>query len=536
MNKYIGLSIVALGLTFTSCNDFLDTTPDNRATIDSEEKVEKLLVSAYSTASYVYFCEAMSDNFDDYGEANPNTDRFVDEVYAWKDVTEDDNESPERYWTGAYDAIIQANQALEAIGNVGNSRNMQEARAEALLSRAYHHFMLVNIFAKNYNSATSDTDPGVPYLGGVEDKLDEHHERASVATVYQMIDRDLQEALPLVGSDYMSVPKYHFNPKAAYAFAARFYLFYEKWDLALKYANLCLGANAASQIRNWQAWSQIGTDREVQFNDWIDASHNANLLLMTAYSELGVYFGPWTYRKRYTHGSYLADNETCNAANVFGVGYSHYYVPAARFAGNNYNFVVWYKSPYLFEETDPVNRTGFAHTVYAALTSDEVLLTRAEAYIMLNEYDKAAADLNTWAHSISSTTTTLTADYIKDFYNSVGYSYDALDQDGNVVGVDGTISTIKKHLHPAFTIDEEGSTQEAMLQCVLGFRRIQFLQEGLRWFDIKRYGIEIPRRVIAADGTPVPDGVYDWLTVNDERRAVQIPPRVRDSGIEANPR
>jgi hypothetical protein len=211
-------------------------------------------------------------------------------------------------------------------------------------------------------------------------------------------------------------------------------------------------------------------------------------------------------------------------------------VPAARFAGNNYNFVVWYKSPYLFEETDPVNRTGFAHTVYAALTSDEVLLTRAEAYIMLNEYDKAAADLNTWAHSISSTTTTLTADYIKDFYNSVGYSYDVLDEDGNVVGVDGTISTIKKHLHPAFTIDEEGSTQEAMLQCVLGFRRIQFLQEGLRWFDIKRYGIEIPRRVIAADGTPVPDGVYDWLTVNDERRAVQIPPRVRDSGIEANPR
>ena len=279
MNKYIGLSIVALGLTFTSCNDFLDTTPDNRATIDSEEKVEKLLVSAYSTASYVYFCEAMSDNFDDYGEANPNTDRFVDEVYAWKDVTEDDNESPERYWTGAYDAIIQANQALEAIGNVGNSRNMQEARAEALLSRAYHHFMLVNIFAKNYNSATSDTDPGVPYLGGVEDKLDVHHERASVATVYQMIDRDLQEALPLVGSDYMSVPKYHFNPKAAYAFAARFYLFYEKWDQALKYANLCLGANAASQIRNWQAWSQVGTDREVQFNDWIDASNNANLLL-----------------------------------------------------------------------------------------------------------------------------------------------------------------------------------------------------------------------------------------------------------------
>ena len=537
MNKYIGLSIVALGLTFTSCNDFLDVTPDNRATIDTEDKVEKLLVSAYANNSYLFFCEAMSDNLDDYGENNPYTDRFFDQTYKWEDVTEDDNESPESYWEGAYDAIIQANQALDAINNMGaTSQAVLEAKAEALLTRAYHHFMLVNIFGKHYNSATSATDPGVPYLGEVETQLDKHHERASVASIYQMIDQDLQIALPLVGSSYMSVPKYHFNPKAAYAFAARFYLFYEKWDEAIKYANMCLGSEPASQLRDWSTMATLTSSNDVYCNHWIDASLNSNLLLVTAYSQMGAIFGPYGYYKRYTHGPYLAGNETCNAANVFGTGAEMYYARPRTYNGTNYSFVIFWKTPYLFEYTDPVNGIGFAHTVYAALTTDEALLTRAEAYIMKGEYDKAAEDLNIWAHGISKTTVNLTADYIQTFYNSVDYSYDAYDQDGNFVGIDGTISTIKKHLHPAFPIDVEGSKQEAMLQCVLGFRRIQFLQEGLRWFDIKRYGIEIPRRVIAADGLPDPDGVYDWLTVNDLRRAVQIPPKVRDSGIEANPR
>ena len=36
----------------------------------------------------------MSDNADDNGVNNPYTNRFADQVYAWQDVTESDNESP----------------------------------------------------------------------------------------------------------------------------------------------------------------------------------------------------------------------------------------------------------------------------------------------------------------------------------------------------------------------------------------------------------------------------------------------------------
>ena len=119
----------------------------------------------------------------------------------------------------------------------------------------------------------------------------------------------------------------------------------------------------------------------------------------------------------------------------------------------------------------------------------------------------------------------LTPKLITDFYNEASYAYsDSL----------GIQSTIKKHLHPRFDIGAEGDTREAMLQCVLGFRRIETLQTGLRWYDVKRYGIEIVRRTINAAGQP--EVRTDVLRADDPRRAIQIPLKVRSAGVVPNPR
>ena len=138
---------------------------------------------------------------------------------------------------------------------------------------------------------------------------------------------------------------------------------------------------------------------------------------------------------------------------------------------------------------------------------------------MKKQYDKACEDLNAWMHNIVKTTVTLTPTLIQNFYNSVNYCYD---------DVDHLQSTVKKHLHPAFDIDAEGSVQETMLQCVLGFRRIETVQEGKRWWDIKRYGIEITHRI---DGE---DPIY--FVAGDLRGAIQLPSDVINSGLQANPR
>ena len=65
-------------------------------------------------------------------------------------------------------------------------------------------------------------------------------------------------------------------------------------------------------------------------------------------------------------------------------------------------------------------------------------------------------------------------------------------------------------------------------------RRIEFLQYGMRFFDVKRYGIEIYRRTLSTKFSVV--SVDDKLTVNDERRALQIPKDVVTAGLTPNPR
>ena len=58
------------------------------------------------------------------------------------------------------------------------------------------------------------------------------------------------------------------------------------------------------------------------------------------------------------------------------------------------------------------------------------------------------------------------------------------------------------------------------------------MHEGLRWQDIKRYGIVIYRRFISNVGT----SITDELGVDDPRRAIQIPSDAIIAGMEPNPR
>ena len=539
-NRIFFLLTAAALFTLSSCNKFLDKMPDNRAELDTQEKIRALLVSAYPDNDYMLVTEFMSDNVDDYGPSNPYTDRFIDQVYAWEDVTESDNESPENVWDSHYGAIATANHAIGGIENMAEDAgfsfsddlspleyaeqaalavDMTPELAEALLCRAYSHFMQVNMFALNYNSKTSQNDLGITYMEESETTLNPKYERASVAEVYAKIDADLQVALKYVSDSYFAVPKYHFNMKAAYAFATRFYLFYEQWDRALEYANLCLGSQPASMLRDWAVQATMTQQKQAITEHYIDASVGANLLLMTAYSKMGLAFENYYTYAKYAPGAYLANNEHGIAmTGLWGGSNNTYYMPMKIYSGTNMDRIIFWKLPYLFEYTDPVAGIGYYRTVYPAFSGDEVLLNRAEAKIMLEDYDGAVADMNTWVRNIAKNPQELTEASIKAFFDAKEYStWDA--------------STPKKQLNPAFDITDR---QETLLQCVLALKRIDLLGNGLRWFDIKRYGIEIERRVMDASGNPLRK--TDQLKKDDLRRAIQIPKKVIDAGYTPNPR
>lgn len=56
-----------------------------------------------------------------------------------------------------------------------------------------------------------------------------------------------------------------------------------------------------------------------------------------------------------------------------------------------------------------------------AFTTDETLITRAEAYTYLKQYDKAAADITSWQKSFTTHTQTITPEMVDQFYGSMKY-------------------------------------------------------------------------------------------------------------------
>ena len=516
-------------LALAGCDSFLDKMPDNRTEIDSQEKIQALLTSAYPYTDYMLVTEFMSDNVDDYGVNNPETDRFIDEVFAWDDVTESDNEDPESVWEASYHAIACANEALQAIDSLTrtSSVDLSAERSEALLCRAYNHFILVNVFCIAYNPQTSDSDLGIPYSEKPETQLNPKYERGTVSEVYAKIEKDLEAALPTVSDRYYTVPKYHFNQKAAYAFAARFYLYYGKFDKSVEYANKCLGSEPAAMLRDWEYQSKMTQKYSPIVEHYIDATLNCNLLLMTAYSKMGLAFGPYSVYSRYAHGNYLATTETGEAIpNLWNGSNRTYWMDMKEYEATNLDKTIFWKLPYLFEFTDPVARIGYYRTVYPAFAADQVLLERAEANVLLEKYDAALTDINLWIKNIASgdeehLPRVLDVDRVNSWFNDTPYHV-------------WDTSSVKKHLNPKFVQLTEGSTKENMLQCVLALKRVETLGQGLRWFDVKRYGIQLDRRIINAEGRPYRK--TGTLAPFDKRTAVQIPRKVRDAGITPNPR
>lgn len=521
MKKYIGFSIIALGLTLTSCDDWLDKLPDNRMELQTPSDVSNLLVSAYPSAHPAYLLEMYSDNTDDC--VNPSwseASRFQAQAYNWEDITETgEDESPQELWNRHYLAIASANAAIDLIEGKGSPAEYSEQLGEALLCRAYAMFQLSTVFCKAYNPATASTDLGLPYPTHPEKVVGTVYTRGTMEDLYGQIDKDLQRGLPLVSSNY-SKPKFHFNTDAAKAFAARFYLYKGDFAKAITYATEVLGADPTAKARDWDAYAALNMNQQIRPEAWVSADEKCNFLLQTVYSEWGAISGPYLYGEKYAHSYRITYDEDIASKGPFGAANSTF---KQRVWSNTALANLFHrKVPYEFEYTDLQAGIGFAHAEYAVFTTEQLLLERAEAYALSGELQKAVDDYNTIMKIYQNYPKTFTLKQIVDFYNGVNYYTPKK-------------ATVKKHfVKPVYTIDAEGSDQEALLQAILHLRRIMEVGEGYRMQDVKRYGIVIYRRQTNTSYTI--SAVTDSLTVDDPRRAIQLPQDVITSGLEPNDR
>ena len=527
---YKGSLMLASVAILASCSDQLDTLPDNRTTLDTPKKIAGLLVTAYPDRTPTLFNEWMSDNTDYMGAQNSQGNRGGDQYFFWQEQTEGGNDSPEQVWMLYYEGVYKANEALAAIEDQGGPNNdiLRNSKGEALLIRAYDHFILANEFCRPYNGKTSTKDAGLYYATGIADfsAAAEQSNRGTVADVYAKIAADIEAGIPLLNDTY-EVPKYHFNKQAAYAFATRFYLYYEKWEKAKEYADKLLGSNPAASLRDYRALQAMPLSKSEQAvkiaEAYCSASADCNLLVQTSVSNAGMALAPWLTSKRYTLTNYLSETELFQSNNIWGTSSNLIWKPFTVNSGES-NFALLMKLPREFEIRNTTTGSGYLRTLNVDFTMDEALLNRAEAEIMLGQNDAACADMTIWMKNFFNTNVTLTPTSVQTYFKTVSYAYaDAAKM----------VPSFKKHISPRFTIDAEGSVQESLLQCLLNFRRIETVHQGMRWMDIRRYNIEIPRRLIGANGRPSKN--LDWLEKDDPRQVVQIPQSIREAGVAGNP-
>lgn len=469
-------------LTFAGCKKYLEKAPDSTWTqLDTPEKVSQLLGTAYPQSNYMAFCEAISDNAIDKGKG---VDEKVNrDPFFFNDVQANDEDSPEQYWAAAYTAIAVCNNALAACNNAKDSAAYTQQKGEALVARAYAHFMLVNFFSKFYDSTTATTDAGIPYVTEPEDVVMKQYDRKTVAYVYEQIEKDLLEGLPLIRDDRYKVVRYHFNQAAAYAFATRFYLYKKQYAKVVEYAAKVFPANnIADNMRPWNTDYTALTPAGL-WNTYSNSTEKANLLLVETPSTFGRYVALYRFGMNYVmYREILGDNVTGGnwAYSVYSYGEQDYFVP---------------KITEYFVKSSVNASIGTAYVMVPLFTTEEVLFNRAEANTYLNKTTDVINDLNLYASK-------RIADY---------------DPAVNAI----TLAGIK-------TFNGISDTKKTLIKTILDFKRAEYVQEGMRWFDLMRY--KTPVVHYPASGEVL------TLEADDLRRVFQIPASAKTSGLTLNPR
>lgn len=252
--KYI-FTLLLASTMLVACEDFLDVKPSKSESVVIETGDHLNALLNYYSVYYLEESPWLTTASDDYG---CSTD--------WYDITGNKSEGftiaslshatwnkdfiptlTDRTWTAEYLKIFYANTVLEKADKVSGltSEERELVKREARFIRAYSMWYLAQIYC-------------LPYVAGNEDKqgivlkssthFDESVKRATLKQTYDFIEDDLEEALKIdtplqkIGgtNKYNTIRA---NKAAVNGFAARYYLYRNDYENALKYANIALQAH-----------------------------------------------------------------------------------------------------------------------------------------------------------------------------------------------------------------------------------------------------------------------------------------------------
>lgn len=447
-----------------SCSHVLDEPYDSRIALSTLSDYRALLSQAYPERQDL-FTDILTDDYHHYaGSIQANLIPTYVPLYLWEDDYEEGvRATPAAAYAHYYEKIYLANTVIaEVMKTQGETVEKEALLGEALCVRAYAYFSLVNLFSKHYNVQTSGSDLGVPLILDVPTESKPSFHRATVAQVYEQIESDMKQGQQLMekNATFLSANPYHFSLASVYAFFCRLYLYQEKWEQCISYADRSLQISGG-QIRDLTADIQVWKSYDIAYfaQEFMNPATHKNILLAsqsesfltrpTGFRLCGFY--P-------SHQLYYGFPKNDLRFGLFSAG--------GTVIDSITNYVKYAQQP---------NQPNVGVARYECFTNEEILLNRAEALLKQTVPDRIAA-------------------------------METVEQ------------LRKKRITPYSILEASTLSLEELEDLVLDQRRKEFLGQGMRWYDIKRLRLSVSHRLIRT--SPTPDAV---LTADDPRKAIQIP-------------
>ena len=253
MKRIIILYWLVTSFMFTACDNYLDIVPKGESVLNKTEDYLGLLedMYGYPLEAEWYLCgEATSYNMSLIEEYSSP---LISAAYFWD---EDFDRAAHMTTEGEYDLYSNCYSKIAncniIIDNMIDSEGLEEDKrigiAQAEILRAYNYFYLINTYAKPYDPQTAKQERGIILRDHFD--MEEVGIQSTIADAYQMIQQDIEDALPYLPHKALNV----FRPDKSlgYGLKAKVHLFMREFDKALQASLDCI--EEAEGEGNHQLW------------------------------------------------------------------------------------------------------------------------------------------------------------------------------------------------------------------------------------------------------------------------------------------
>lgn len=249
--KHIAAGILAGAITLTSCSDFTDIDPKGKNLLSTTADLELLLNAEYSIrpvtmqeicGDVIYSLDPLTTTL------NPPVKTSFSIIAGW-DEDGHENKLPELtasddLYAACYEYIGRiANPILAKIDEAeGPEADRLAIKAEALVIRAYFHYLAVQKFAPAYDKSTAASTVALSYVKEDQD-IKQPTVPVSLEEFYTNIIADLDAAISLNALPEVPLNRMRFGLGAAYAVKAHALMAMQEPGLAAVEAQNALDVN-----------------------------------------------------------------------------------------------------------------------------------------------------------------------------------------------------------------------------------------------------------------------------------------------------